>query len=557
MSKGSGTRSGMLWEVERILCECKELGALPQVLCMENVPQVHGSKNITDFKLWTKKLEDLGYKNYYADINATSCLIPQNRKRCFMVSLLDNCEFKFPQKLPLELRLKDLLEDSVDEKYYLSDAVVDKLAFNPNINIKDKCGVDLCDTKSSFREVSNTIKSRYDCGYEHFSPGPTGIAEPQLDVLAKTEDGNNFNSVYSENGISPTLLARDYKDPVRVGELKQVGQIYPNSGNPQAGRVYDKDGLSPCLDTCQGGNREVKIVENNCSELQKEVCNRALDYLSPNDVIDYTFSNSRMSEMDKGFIKTKNSQDNSIMNTLTTNADKFGVCVKDPKKETILKRQLCNKLIEENKVQEGDIIRHSYTNSRFDSFHIENKENHDCCATLTTRPDCIGYVENQEQKPCPTLDTRCDCLGVVVNDKFNSMYTETEKQLFTKDGDIRRYINSDIIDKFNEGQMATTSYPNGYGHGSRTHNESISLNTIDRPSVKQNLRIRKLTPKECFRLQGVKDEDFEKIAKNQSNSSLYHLAGDSICTTCLMAIFGSLLGIEWQKHFNPSEWWNN
>ena len=137
MSKGSGTRSGMLWEVERILCECKELGALPQVLCMENVPQVHGSKNITDFKLWTKKLEDLGYKNYYADINATSCLIPQNRKRCFMVSLLDNCEFKFPQKLPLELRLKDLLEDSVDEKYYLSDTVVDKLAFNPNINIKD------------------------------------------------------------------------------------------------------------------------------------------------------------------------------------------------------------------------------------------------------------------------------------------------------------------------------------------------------------------------------------------------------------------------------------
>lgn len=56
-----------------------------------------------------------------------------------------------------------------------------------------------------------------------------------------------------------------------------------------------------------------------------------------------------------------------------------------------------------------------------------------------------------------------------------------------------------------------------------------------------NMRVRKLTPRECFRLMGVKDEDFDKIAKNQSNSSLYHLAGDSIITNCLMAIFKEML----------------
>ena len=67
------------------------------------------------------------------------------------------------------------------------------------------------------------------------------------------------------------------------------------------------------------------------------------------------------------------------------------------------------------------------------------------------------------------------------------------------------------------------------------------------PKVINNLRIRKLTPKECWRLMGVKDEDFENVSKNQSNSSLYHLAGDSIVTTCLMAIFGELLGIDWQS----------
>ena len=467
MSKGSGTRSGMLWQVERILEECKELNTLPQVLIMENVPQVHSKKNMPDFQLWLDKLKELGYSNYYQDLNAKDYGIPQNRKRTFMVSILGDYDYKFPQPIKLEKRLKDLLESSVDEKYYLSDAIVSKLAFNKDTSIEETMGVDLCDTKSSFREISNTIKSRYDCGYEHFSPGPTGIAEPQLDIVAKETNGNNFNTIYGQDGISPTLLARDYKDPVRVAEIEQVAQMYPNSGNPQAGRIYDKDGLSPCLDTCQGGNREVKIVEENCSKLQKEVCNKAVNYMQPGDSIDYTYSNSRLKEMEQGYIKTKNSEDNTIMNTLTTNADAFGVCVKD-----------------------------------------------------------------------------------------SSMYSETEKQLFTEDGNIKRYLNSDIIDKFEEGQMATTSYPNGYGHGSRTHNESISLNTIDKPSVKQNLRIRKLCPIECFRLMAIKDKDFENIAKNQSNASLYHLAGDSLVTTCLMAIFSQLLDIDWKEKINFNEWWN-
>ena len=60
-------------------------------------------------------------------------------------------------------------------------------------------------------------------------------------------------------------------------------------------------------------------------------------------------------------------------------------------------------------------------------------------------------------------------------------------------------------------------------------------------NLMNNLRIRKLTPRECFRLMGVKDEDFEKVAKNQSNASLYHLAGDSIVVNVLMAIFKEMM----------------
>ena len=121
MTKGSGTRSGLLWEVERLLDECEEL---PQVLIMENVPQVIGQKNIKDFQSWRRKLESLGYSNYVQLLNAKDYGIPQNRNRCFMVSILGEYHYTFPKKKKLELKLKDLLEDKVDEKYYLSDEMV-------------------------------------------------------------------------------------------------------------------------------------------------------------------------------------------------------------------------------------------------------------------------------------------------------------------------------------------------------------------------------------------------------------------------------------------------
>ena len=116
MAKGSGTRSGLLWEVERLLLECQEKNCLPQFLLMENVPQVHGTKHIKDFKLWIEQLRNLGYVNYFQDLNAKDYGVAQNRDRCFMVSIL-----KFPEPFPLEKVMKDYLspEEEVDEKYYI------------------------------------------------------------------------------------------------------------------------------------------------------------------------------------------------------------------------------------------------------------------------------------------------------------------------------------------------------------------------------------------------------------------------------------------------------
>ena len=128
--KGKGmsdttTRSGMLWEVERILTECHELGNLPQVLLMENVPQVHSQDNIADFHKWQLRLEELGYSNYMQDLIATDYGIPQTRNRCFMVSILGKYSYSFPAPIPLKLKLKDMLEENVDEKYYLSDKMIE------------------------------------------------------------------------------------------------------------------------------------------------------------------------------------------------------------------------------------------------------------------------------------------------------------------------------------------------------------------------------------------------------------------------------------------------
>lgn len=126
MSRDSGTRSGLLWEVERLLIEItKEGGRLPQILLMENVPDVLSEKNRKDFFSWCELLESLGYTSKYAILNAKDFGVPQNRKRCFMLSWLgEDYYYDFPHKQPLVVRLKNVLEPSVDEKYYLSEKTI-------------------------------------------------------------------------------------------------------------------------------------------------------------------------------------------------------------------------------------------------------------------------------------------------------------------------------------------------------------------------------------------------------------------------------------------------
>ena len=124
MTKGSGTRSGLLWEVERLLNEVENL---PQVLLMENVPQVHSKANMSDFQKWIDFLSSKGYSNYWKDLNAKNYGVAQNRNRCFMVSILGDYQYEFPKRISLIKMLKDYLEENVEKRYYLSESRVRSL----------------------------------------------------------------------------------------------------------------------------------------------------------------------------------------------------------------------------------------------------------------------------------------------------------------------------------------------------------------------------------------------------------------------------------------------
>lgn len=125
--KDGGTRSGLLWEVERILDECNIDKCLPQVLLMENVPEVVSQKNIKDFQKWRAKLDQLGYSSYCEILNAKDYGLPQNRRRCFMVSILGEYNFTFPRKRKLKSNLYEFLEPEIDEKYLCNQKMVDYL----------------------------------------------------------------------------------------------------------------------------------------------------------------------------------------------------------------------------------------------------------------------------------------------------------------------------------------------------------------------------------------------------------------------------------------------
>ncbi len=208
MSRESGTRSGLLWEVERLLKEAKEL---PQILLMENVPDVISEKNRADFFVWCKFLEDLGYTSKYALLNAKDFGIPQNRERCFMLSWRGNYYYDFPEKIPMK-PFVDFLD--FNEDYIIKP---EKLTRVKKICIKH------FSNKISLKTISKTIrcggvKSRDRHEWSVYSVN-LGMSE---NFVKRTSALNNLSkTVCSQTINSYTIDGRIYFDysPVECWRL--------------------------------------------------------------------------------------------------------------------------------------------------------------------------------------------------------------------------------------------------------------------------------------------------------------------------------------------------
>ena len=174
---GERTRSGLFFEALRIIDDYK-----PKFAIAENVKALVSKKFTEEFKTVLESLEEVGYNNYYAVLNAKDYGIPQNRERVFIISIRKDIDkgFTFPNPIPLELRLKDLLEDEVDEIFYLSEKMQQKITYE-------------------------------------YKKSKTGIIQK-----ADLHKGGQKSGVLSSEGICSALTATDYKQPKQIIDTVKV-----------------------------------------------------------------------------------------------------------------------------------------------------------------------------------------------------------------------------------------------------------------------------------------------------------------------------------------------
>lgn len=245
LKKGSGTASSIIWSVLNAIDVLK-----PKYLLMENVKALVSKKFMPDFREWYNELASRGYQNFWKVLNAKDYCVPQNRERVFMVSILDgDASFHFPEPFPLERRLKDILEEDVDERYYLSDKCV-KGFMEHNRRHQEKGTGILCRPKSG-EDIGNAVRAN-----GAICPTDNVIMEP---VIAASQ-GRNPQNPSDRTAGCPTEqrleIGGDISNTVTTVE-KDCLVVMPICLNPKVDgkqpslehRVYDCGGISTAVTT--------------------------------------------------------------------------------------------------------------------------------------------------------------------------------------------------------------------------------------------------------------------------------------------------------------------
>ena len=270
-TEGSGTRSSLLWECRRAI-----LAKKPKYLLMENVAALVSQKFIRLFNAWQLELESYGYRNFAKVLNAKDYGVPQNRERIFMVSVLDEqARYEFPDPIPLPLRLKDVLEPKVDERYYLKDSQNQKvlqIEREQGDKFQDGSFLD-CYNQKVMQDTAGTITCGIDFRNQAF------VTEPIVLGWVRDEKGNVVKRPPVQVANTVTSGKRDntqnYVVEPTVIEL-------PIDKKHQQDAVQHEEGISRCLVVgCHGnsdnftrtavsteqGYRIRKLTERECFRL--------------------------------------------------------------------------------------------------------------------------------------------------------------------------------------------------------------------------------------------------------------------------------------------------
>lgn len=432
---GTQTRSGLFFEALRIIEETQ-----PKVAIAENVKNLTSKKFASQFQIVLESLEQAGYNNYWQVLNAKDYGIPQNRERVFIVSIrkdIDTGCFQFPKGFPLELRLKDMLEETVDEKYYLSSIATDKLVRHGNKIVEN-------DTP----ETSNTIHAGY---YKMGGRDQQYVKEPQVHQIGncfptKTRDNPNQGRIYDTEGLPPCLnqMGGGNRQPFVTEKVINIGNVNP-SGKGQNGAVIDSEGLARTITQEKGEGQKILVREATKRGYAEAYEGDSINLEQPS-------SKTRRGRVGHG-----------VAQTLTTSPQQA--------------------------VVEPFIV----------ASRGRNPENP---SDRTAGSPTVQRLEPNSQGICNTLTT-------VLKDNYVAEPS---------------FVNGDICKTVRTG-----------GHG------SVDRHSWDMVQCNSTLRIRKLTPKECFRLQGFDDDSFHKAEAVNSNTQLYKQAGNSICVPVVEYITKALI----------------
>lgn len=369
--EGSGTRSSLMYETIRIVEKLK-----PKYVIWENVKNLLSKNHRHNFEAYLNKMSEIGYTNYYQVLNSKDYGIPQNRERVFTISILDGNDFEFPNgdkcdneikvignympsgheagrivdedgisptikenhgtvtavlqrfefppKQELKLKLKDLLEDEVDEKYYLSkQAIYGRLTTNyERYNIQNHL--------VNNWDVHQTIMSRYDGAPSLYIPNE----EDFLRIKNATKKG--YLEAYEGDGVDISSRMHHHRGTVQ----KDMIQTLDSQGGNSKGVVIKKDTNNYVeweekgkLDSDCRAYKEDKVsgaimtTPKNKVLLKEELCNNLVEnnLVKESDVIRHSYSTNRMNKM-----YTQNSRNNNISPTLDTRCDCLGVAVNQP-----------------------------------------------------------------------------------------------------------------------------------------------------------------------------------------------------------------------------------